>query len=618
MARKTILLLACLLIIASCSKQPGDVVVYHPKNPKAGDKVVILFTPQRLTSLEQQISIRMIYQVFNNNEVRTFRVPMVHKKNLWKAEVSIEQGDYLLCVKFEDNIDRVEDNNGYGWNLMLKDEQGNVQRNTYYKLGSILNQKERAIPIPNYKKAVQQFKQELLLFSDNYQVWFDLWYSRLKMSDKPQDKLKTVSTKLDSLLSACSPNAELLTLAYNTNLKMLSKPEQALKNGEQILANYKDYPQKDKIAHSMIIQKNRTNPEILVSELTNFSNQTKNREYKKKAYYQLGSIFQQLRQMDQSIYNFQRYIEMAPNNIPVRLTLANYYLRKKEYARSREMINQALKNNTEEIYFKENPWERPVQRSSQLNLSQCQILSTQASLDFEIKNYQHAIQNRKKCIELATPFPAFEWAKIGDVYFHIDKFDSAQQAYTKAVSINATQQDAIDKLKLIYLKSGNSLTHFDSFLQEAIKQELKSSAKLAPDFELFDLQDNKLKLSQQRGKIVLLTFWDSWSAACKQEIPQLNALVDDFKNSPQILFWAISVEAPVSINKFIREHPFSYLQLHSGYEAKKMFNIIGFPTHVVIDAEGKIRFTQIGYSQDIHIQLKNKINSLLKETNSVF
>ena len=115
----------------------------------------------------------------------------------------------------------------------------------------------------------------------------------------------------------------------------------------------------------------------------------------------------------------------------------------------------------------------------------------------------------------------------------------------------------------------------------------------------------------------MLTFWDSWSAACKQEIPPLNTLVDDFKNNPKVLFWAISVEAPVSINKFIREQPFSYLQFHSGYEVKKMFNIIGFPTHVVIDAEGKIRFTHIGYSQDIHIQLKNEINNLLKETNLI-
>jgi len=142
---------------------------------------------------------------------------------------------------------------------------------------------------------------------------------------------------------------------------------------------------------------------------------------------------------------------------------------------------------------------------------------------------------------------------------------------------------------------------------------LKASAKIAPEFDLTDLEGNLFRISEQQGKVVLLTFWDSWSSACQQEIPQLNKLASEFRDNPNVILWAISVEAPISINKFIRENSFSFHLFHSAIEVKKLFNVIGFPTHIVIDGSGKIRYTHIGYSKNIQHQLKKEIESILKE-----
>ncbi len=612
--RKILLLLFGVIVIAFCSKRSDQVVAWKPEHPKAGEKVTINFRPQRLVKSEQQsLLIFMGYQLVQEQAVKTFRIPMVSKKQFWQATIKTEPGTYLLRLKFEDQLDRVEDNNGWGWNIVIRDGIGNIIRNTGYKLGVIFSQEKRSGFGPDYFKSYDQFKHELSSFPENYQVWFDLWITTLKETNWSKQQLDKITFQLDSILTNSKPSADVLALAYNTQWKVLNDYKSAIKYGEIILSKYENYPKKDEIEYSMIFLKSGGNRDVIDSELLKFIDQSKDPEYLKKAYYQLGISFQQRQIIDESIKYFQSYIELEPHDIQIRLKLANLLIKKQDYELAQQMIDQAQANCVDENYFQTNPWEEPAQRREWLKVDQCQILSTQATLETARQSYQLAIQNRKQVIELGTPFPAFEWVKIGDIYFQSGQLDSAQQAYIKALSINNAQEDAINKLKFIYrLTKGDDVNFYD-YLRTEIDKELKASAKFAPDFELVDLEGNMLRLADQKGKVVVLTFWDSWSTACQQEIPQLNALVDEVKNNSLILFWAISVEAPVSINRFINQNPFYYHHFHSGYQIKKLFNVIGFPTHVIIDQSGKIRYTHIGYSPQIQQELKKEIELLLQE-----
>lgn len=614
MSRKIGLLFIVLMLLTGCSKQEAEIVEWKPNQPKAGDKITITYNPQRLVKIGQQdLNVFMIYQLIQDQTTLTFRIPMMAKQQSWQTSLTAEAGSYLLRVKFEDQLDRVEDNDGLGWNIIIRDEQNKIVRNTHHKLAKIFSQEGHTPFQPNDSRSYSEFNQELFLYPDNYGVWFDIWNLKLQQSNWSKQQWERVRFQLDSLLNSSRQNADLFDLAFNSHWKLLKDQKAAIEFGEKILSEYKNYSHKDEIAFAMIFLRGEKNPAALITELIKFTRQANNSESLKNAYYQLGVSFQNFQMLDEAIEYFQKYVELKPDDISVRLNLANLLIRKQNYQMARQMITQARQNNTDEIYLQSHPWEDPLQRRMQINLYQCQILSTQATLENALQNYHAAIKSRKQVIELGTPFPAFEWSKIGDIYFQLEKLDSAQQAYINAVSINPDQQDAIQKLKFIYNLNNNNLAGFENFLNNEIAKAVKASARLAPDFELTDLNGDLSRLSDQTGKVVVLTFWDSWSSACQREIPQLNGLVAEFKDNPDVVFWAISVEAPISINKFIRQNPFQFHHFHTGYDIKKLFNVIGFPTHLIIDPDRKIRYTHVGYTEDIQIELKKEILSILND-----
>jgi len=604
-----------LLILVSCSKKGVDeAVIFNPKDPKAGEKITVKFYPKRLMEPKgQKYTVYLIYQLFDSQGVKTNRVEMIKKNNYRKADIATKTGDYLLSLKFEDNMGRFEDKSGYGWNIQIQDNKGNVQRNSFYKLGSIYNKKERNINFPDYKKAIEYFNQELTLFPDNYKVWIDLWYSSLRLTTEPAKEFEKIKLELDSLLTNEPESADLLSLAFNAKLKFLNDFEEAQRISNRILSDYKNYDKIHEIAYAAILLRNKANTNAVINDLEEYVKKTKNMEYLKMAYYQLSDLYRQQKRFNEATAIFQKYLSIDSTNISIRLNLANNYVRNGNYKLAQRIIDNAKRLNLTDLNLQNNPWDSPEERESKSNLTQCQILSTQAALDFETKSYRSAIENRKKCLKFRTPFPAYEWEKIGDTYLRMAEIDSAQQAFIKAVSINSSQEGAIKKLKNLFQQNGKSAKNFDTFLKDAVQYELKISAKVAPSAGLIDLKDNNVNVSQQDGKIIVLVFWDSWSDACKREIPSLNELKDSYKKNSKVLFWAVSVEAPVSINKFIRETPFHFHLFHSGFDVKRKFNVIGFPTHIIIDAESKIRFTHVGFSNRIKSELNKEIQFLIDE-----
>ncbi|TWR25094.1 TlpA family protein disulfide reductase [Mucilaginibacter achroorhodeus] len=151
----------------------------------------------------------------------------------------------------------------------------------------------------------------------------------------------------------------------------------------------------------------------------------------------------------------------------------------------------------------------------------------------------------------------------------------------------------------------------DEFLQKQAEEKASLDAlinKPAPDFILTDLAGKKWKLNGLKGKTVVLNFWFTTCPACIQEMPELNELAKSYKNA-SVVFLALGRNDAKEIKRFLTVHPFNYTHLQNADAVGDLYKINSFPTSMVIDPQGVIRFVQIG-GRNISQQIVAAINKI--------
>lgn len=125
-----------------------------------------------------------------------------------------------------------------------------------------------------------------------------------------------------------------------------------------------------------------------------------------------------------------------------------------------------------------------------------------------------------------------------------------------------------------------------SIIKELSKLE---NGSLAPEFNLPDVNDSLVLLSDFQGQAIYLSFLATWSSACLGEYKLLDSL--HFKYGDSIKFITVSLDKnPEIINRFVTDKGYDWLFLYNGsqYDLIKLYDIKTFPLFVLIDEEGRI------------------------------
>ena len=115
-----------------------------------------------------------------------------------------------------------------------------------------------------------------------------------------------------------------------------------------------------------------------------------------------------------------------------------------------------------------------------------------------------------------------------------------------------------------------------------------SIGKTAPDFELKDLSGKSVKLSDFRGKNVVLNFWASWCPPCREEMPEFQRIHNE--NKGELVVVGVNLqESKENAESFVEKLGITFpILLDPNAQVKDMYNVFTQPVTYFIDVNGKI------------------------------
>ena len=129
-----------------------------------------------------------------------------------------------------------------------------------------------------------------------------------------------------------------------------------------------------------------------------------------------------------------------------------------------------------------------------------------------------------------------------------------------------------------------------------------------------DLQGKDQALAQWRGKVLVVNFWATWCAPCREEMPQFVA-AQAARGSKNVQFVGIAVDNANKVQEFAKDIGLNYPALIGGFGAIELSKALGnslsaLPYTVVLDREGEVAHRQLGPL--LQPQLDHVLDALLK------
>ncbi len=121
-----------------------------------------------------------------------------------------------------------------------------------------------------------------------------------------------------------------------------------------------------------------------------------------------------------------------------------------------------------------------------------------------------------------------------------------------------------------------------------------SIGKTAPDFELENLEGEKVKLSDYKGKSVILNFWASWCPPCREEMPEFQRIYSE--NKDRLVVIGVNLqESKQNAEAFAKKHVITFpILLDPNAQVKEIYNVFTQPVTYFIDKDGKITDKKFG------------------------
>ena len=141
-----------------------------------------------------------------------------------------------------------------------------------------------------------------------------------------------------------------------------------------------------------------------------------------------------------------------------------------------------------------------------------------------------------------------------------------------------------------------------------------SSSGPAPDFSLQSLDGSTVRLSDLKGQVVLINFWATWCAPCREEMPLLDAIYQKY-NRLGVELLGINVEDDASgAQKYLNETPVTFpILFDPDCRVSKQYQVKAMPSTILVDRHGNVRHIHYGYKPGYENDYQDQIRALVRE-----
>jgi len=117
----------------------------------------------------------------------------------------------------------------------------------------------------------------------------------------------------------------------------------------------------------------------------------------------------------------------------------------------------------------------------------------------------------------------------------------------------------------------------------------------APDFQLQDLNGKTVSLSSLRGSPVMLNFWATWCPPCREEMPFIQQIYEEWSDRGLVLLAVDMGESPARVESFLQSYNLSLpVLMDIRQDVAGQYGIMGIPTTFFIDKDGILQNRKVG------------------------
>ena len=173
----------------------------------------------------------------------------------------------------------------------------------------------------------------------------------------------------------------------------------------------------------------------------------------------------------------------------------------------------------------------------------------------------------------------------------------------------------IDRNKVVRVFVLRKATELEKKQMKKVENQMANPSNLvgkkAFNFNVTDIFGNKYSLKELSEKVIVMNFWFVECKPCVAEIPELNKLVEKYSRK-DVVFIGFATNNKQGVENFLKKQKFNYHIVPSAKSVADLYEVISFPTHIIIDKNSTISYNVIGLTPTTIEDLDRTIESLLK------